>query len=1399
MTDEDAPAPARSTPARIAGWFGIALGALILLVAGLVLFLNTGPGRGLVARQLSAFETESGLNIRVQAIRGSLYGRMTLSGVEVRDPKGVFLSAPELTLDWRPFAYLSNKVDVRALIVPEARLARLPELRPTESDPDAPLLPDLDIAIGRLEVGRLAIDPPVTGRRHLVRVTGSADIADGRARLTADAAALTGPGIAGGDRLRLVLDAVPDANRLQLDARLTAPAGGVIDSFAGLDQPIALTLGGSGDWKRWRGKLAATLGGASLADLALTGNDGRFAARGTTHPGLILGDGPAARLVEPALDVDLAAALGARKADTRLTLRSSALAIEGGGLIDLGTNRLGGVKITARLLTPGSIAPNLNGRDVQLAANLDGPMATPTVDYHLSAATIGFGEIAVQGLSATGRATIDADRILIPVAARAQRVTGLNAAAGGLLTNLAVDGDLAWSGGRILSDNLKLRSDRIDATAIVVADLGEGRYTGALKGRVNDYQVDGLGRINLVTDAELVTGPKGGFGITGVVRVATRHLDNATLRDTLGGNAVMTARVGFDEDGVATLRDLRMSAPDFRITGGSGSYRPDGRIRFDATATSTRYGPLAVTATGTLERPVVRLRAPSPNVGIQLSDVEAELVGTAAGYEVTARGGSPYGPFNADLLIRSGTGPLGVDIRHARFAGIDIKGNLVQTSSGPFAGTLGLDGSGLNGTVVLAAAGAVQRADVDVRADNARIPGDTPITIGSGTVRATVLLPDAGPSVTADVRLADVRQGEISLANARSRVRYQDGRGTVALTADGQSGVPFRLAAQAVLAPDRIVANLKGDVNGIAIRLERPATVRRAADDWMLDPVTLVVPQGRMQVSGQYGSVTRIDARLDNLDVGIVEAFTPGLGLGGKASGTIAATLPAGNALPQAEARLAISGFTRTAAATVSTPVDIATRARLDGNGADVAAIIRRGSTIIGRLQARMTPTTEAGGWSERLMTASLTGGIRYNGPAEVPWTLTGIAGQTLRGPIALAADFGGRVDRPTLSGIARSSGLAYTNQAFGTRIDDIRLDGRFTETRLDITSLTGRAGEGTVTGSGFIGFDAAGGFPMSLSARLTRAQLADSDDLGATVSGTLAITNGREAGMKIAGDLNIPEARYVIVRQGAAEVPTLTGIRRKGAPPPKPDSAVTRPMAIALDIRIRADNRLFVSGMGLEAEWATDLRVTGTAAAPRVIGRLDVVRGTYSFAGRRLDLDERSQIRFEGGDMMDPSLGISASTTVEGITAIINIGGRAQAPEISFTSTPALPQDEVLARLLFGQSLTSLTPTQAIQLAAALNSLRGGGGGLNPLGKLRSATGIDRLRVLGADQATGRGTALSAGQYISNDIYVEVITDAKGFTATQLEIALSKTLSILSQTGSFGGSNVNLRYSKDY
>jgi translocation and assembly module TamB len=219
---------------------------------------------------------------------------------------------------------------------------------------------------------------------------------------------------------------------------------------------------------------------------------------------------------------------------------------------------------------------------------------------------------------------------------------------------------------------------------------------------------------------------------------------------------------------------------------------------------------------------------------------------------------------------------------------------------------------------------------------------------------------------------------------------------------------------------------------------------------------------------------------------------------------------------------------------------------------------------------------------------------------------------------------------------------------------------------------------------------------------------------------------------------------------------------------------------------------------MGLESEWRSRITVRGTTLAPDIRGNLEIVRGTYSFASRRFDIS-RGTIRFQGAELYNPSVDIEASTTAEGVTAILTVSGTAQQPQIAFSSSPSLPHEEVLSRLFFGTNVTNLSATEAIQLAAALQSLSGSGGGLNPLGQLKSATGIDRLRILGADDVSGRGTALAAGKYITNDIYVEIITDARGFTATQLEISLSRTLSLLSSAGTFGGSSVSLKYSRDY
>ena len=422
---------------RILKWVLFLILGLIVLIGIVVLGINTDPGRRYVANRIGGYTTASGLNIKVGRIDGSLYGQMTLSDVRVADPKGVFLTSPRLNVDWRPFAFVDNHVDVRTLSTELVTLARRPELKQTPPiDENAPLLPDLDIDLNRLHVGRLVLAKPVTGQTHIVRIDGAVHIADRRAQLVTDAAALRGAGVAGGDTLHLKLDAVPEQNKLDIDLKLNAPVGGVVATMGSLKAPLTATVDGRGSWQAWQGKAIATLGGGQLANLNVNARNGHIQVRGFTTPGLYL-QGPVERLTAPRLDLALDTTLNDRKADTRLTLKSDALAVDAGGLVDLANSTFGHFAVDAKLLTPGAIAPNLRGRDVTARVVLDGAFATPTVDYKIKAAAIGFGTTTVEDVYAEGLARVNADRILVPVTARARRVTGLNTASADWRTTCA--------------------------------------------------------------------------------------------------------------------------------------------------------------------------------------------------------------------------------------------------------------------------------------------------------------------------------------------------------------------------------------------------------------------------------------------------------------------------------------------------------------------------------------------------------------------------------------------------------------------------------------------------------------------------------------------------------------------------------------------------------------------------------------------------------------------------------------------------------------------------------------------------------------------------------------------------------------------------------------------------
>src|SRR6202041_2878621 len=167
--------------------------------------------------------------------------------------------------------------------------------------------------------------------------------------------------------------------------------------------------------------------------------------------------------------------------------------------------------------------------------------------------------------------------------------------------------------------------------------------------------------------------------------------------------------------------------------------------------------------------------------------------------------------------------------------------------------------------------------------------------------------------------------------------------------------------------------------------------------------------------------------------------------------------------------------------------------------------------------------------------------------------------------------------------------------------------------------------------------------------------------------------------------------------------------------------------------------------------------------------GSFDLVRGTFALASSTLTFST-GRVSFNGAGLrhkIDPTLDFTAQTTSADATAILHITGFADAPQFDLSSTPPLPQDEILARLLFGESASQLTVLQVAQIGAALATLGGvGGSGPNPLVKVQKALGLDRLSVGGGSSTGAAGQTSGAAVEAGRDVSTRAVVGGKQSTA---------------------------------
>jgi len=565
------------------------------------------------------------------------------------------------------------------------------------------------------------------------------------------------------------------------------------------------------------------------------------------------------------------------------------------------------------------------------------------------------------------------------------------------------------------------------------------------------------------------------------------------------------------------------------------------------------------------------------------------------------------------------------------------------------------------------------------------------------------------------------------------------------------------------------------------------------ADGLSVDHLRLGLRQAVLDVAGRLSPTLDLTASLRNLPADLAAVAMPDLKLDGTLQAD--ARLQGTTAAPTGIAHLTATGIhLRTGPGAAFPPANATLSANLAGGSAKLDARVALGANQI----------TLAGA-----APLAASGPLNLRATARVDLTvfdpLLGAEGRRARGELTADAGITGTVAAPSINGTLQFAHGEIQDFGQGVRIHDITALVRATGDTIHIERFDGKAGDGTIGLTGSVGVAA----PMPIDLRITarHASPLASDLLTADLDADLTLRGAVEGSLAAAGTVTINKAEIRVPERLPTSVAVLD-VRRPGDKPPPPP---TPGPDVALDVTITSAGQMFVRGQGLDAELQGRLHVGGTAAAPRPDGHFDLRRGQFSLAGQTLNFTTGT-VGLDGSGKLDPTLDFVASSTAGNVTATLTITGYASAPKIALSSDPELPQDEVLAHLLFGQSAAKLGPLQLAEIAAALAQISGatgGNSGFEALNSVRKNLGLDRLTVGGGQG--GSGADVQAGRYIAPGVYVGAKQGTSGAgTQAQVQVDLWKGLKLETDVGTGGGTastgaqdsngtSIGLTYQFDY
>lgn len=1417
---------------RIGKWLGVtALGAggLTILLFGAI---QTSPGKTLLASVASSLASSDSMKIEIVGIEGFLPSSARVRSVRLSDADGPFALVENVYLSWRPLALIRGILDVESAGADRIALLRKPVAAPAAADEKSgsgAAIPAL--RIGRFALGRIEIAAPVLGSEASLALLASADLRAPQEGFSAefDLQRLDAPGSVAG-----VVRYDPQSGGLDMDIAAREPVGGLIARTLGVEglPAVEATLKGSGPLDAFDARMDVSAGDAAH----INGVAGvRASAEGRRLTFTV--DAEMAKLLPPHLAPLFAGGLtfagvanidDAMRTDVEsVTARAAGFDAKVSGTFD--TQNMNAVLAYGLTLGPAEhFAALTSGADwtsLALEGTLKGALPAPAIAASMTAKGLRGAGYGADSLVVTAAATPDArQNFAFDVKGLAEGLSADDpnvAAALGETAEFVVAGAKDANGpASINAFTARLRAltarfegaaspqkiagalnvERLDLAAF--SPLAGRPLTGAATLDVSIDASGDLSRARLGVDGRAqglstgITAVDGIFGkratIAGViVRDGSADLNIDGLRVAGDGLAIdANGAISQDQSDLkATLALSDLARLDPRLSGALNAEATfsGGRENLDLKARLSI--PSGTALQQKIDGLVLDLQArdltgkPAASFGLD-GTIDGKPATGAGAFSTSDDGGRRIEALSLALGSVVAKGDVALDAKSMATGRLTFAaGDLADLSALALTELAGK----LNADVALDIADGRQRVSIKADAGNIAAAGQA---VGRARIDMTVTDPAGAPMLNGNVQLAGVKAGGVDIPKATLNAEADAAGALIRLNAVANGASVAAAGHLGQRGDDTLFRLDKFNVarGGTQVSAAAPANVTVSGGAVAIDRLALSTKGGGATISGSAGETLNLEIDLRTLPLSLSELAAPGLGLTGALSGSAKISGPAhapNGAYKLSIAKVSTPDLSRSGAGPLSIDAEgqlrggrVDTRARVSGPFFSDLVIAGSAPIAAGDLDLAIKGAVDLAAANPMLATS----GARVGGRATIDATVKGT-------PAA-----------PRAGGSVRVSNGSFDDSVNGVRLNNIVAEITGTEQSVTLRSMSAStANGGGISARGTVALDPAAGFPGKIDIDLVNAGLVNSELMRFVGEGSLAIDGALAKAPRLTGrittkslDVNIPDRL-----PGGGEALNVRHVNAAGkARPAKPQPAqpAAKPDAgMPLDIVVSAPNNVFVRGMGLEAELGGEIKITGSSGAPVSHGSFEMRRGAFEVIGRRLNFT-RGKIAFTGAT--DPELDFVAEVRANDINAQILVNGPASKPSVTFASTPTLPQDEVLSRLMFGRASGSLTAGQAVQVAQTIAQFSGGGPGV--LERMRRSLGVDSLSV-GTD-AAGSGGQVGIGKRLNDKIYLGV---KQGTTPNSsqvtIDVDITRNLRLQGATGADGSSEVGIGAQWDY